>query len=128
MRTERIAISLKPLWLGKLALTGLEGLERLLVDRLERLLLELAVARAGQDAVVAGTRQVDLDHLLDPPWTGGHDHDAVGEEDRLLQIVGDEEHGLPGKVVELEKMLVHDASGQRVERAEGLVEEQHLRV
>src|SRR6267142_3014551 len=98
MRTDRMAISLKPLWSGKLALTGFEGLERLLVDRLERLLLELAVARAGQDAVVAGTGQVDLDHFLDPSRTGGHDHDPVGEEDRFLQIVGDEEHGLPGKV------------------------------
>src|SRR4029077_6392035 len=107
MRTERIAISLKPLWSGKLALTGLEGLERLLVDRRERLLLELAVARAGQDAVVAWTRQGDTDHFLDPSRTRGHDHDPVGEKDRLLQVVGDEEHGLPGKVVELEKMLVH---------------------
>src|SRR6185503_4770591 len=127
MRTERMAISLKPSWSGKLALTGLEGLERLLVDRLERFLLELAVAGAGEDAVVAGPGQVDLDHFLDPSRAGGHDHDPVGEEDRLLQVVGDEEHGLPREVVELEKMLVHDASGQRVERAERLVEEQHLR-
>src|SRR6185369_4129138 len=110
MCTDRMAISPRPMPSGKLALTGFEGLERLLVDRLERFLLELAVAQAGQDAVVAGTRQVDPDHFLDPARTRRHDHDPVGEEDRFLEIVSDEEHGLPGEVVELEKMLVHDAS------------------
>src|SRR4051795_11522565 len=104
MRTERIAISLKALRSGKLALTGLEGFERLLVDRLERLFLELAVARARQYAVIAGTRQIDLDHFLDPPRPRSHDHDPVGEENRLLEVVGDEEHRLPGQVVELEQM------------------------
>src|ERR1051326_8130046 len=86
MRTDRMAISLK---LGKLALSRLEGLQRLLVDRCQSFLLELAVARAGEDAVVARPGEIDLDDFLDPPRAGRHHHHSVGEEDRLLRS---EEH------------------------------------
>src|SRR5262249_7773039 len=137
MWTDCMAISLKrPLSfiagedarLCKLALTGLEGLARFLVDRLECLLLELSVARGGEDAMVAGAGQVDGDHFLDSPWARCHDHDPIGQEDRLLQVMCDEEHRPASKVVQFQKMFMHDASGQGVERAERLVEKQHLGV
>jgi hypothetical protein len=98
------------------------------VDALDRLLLELEESPRGQHAVAAGPRQVDRDELLHAAGSCGHDHHEVAEEDRLLQIVGDEEDGLVREVVQLEQVLVHHGLRERVEGAERLVEEQDLRV
>ena len=76
--------------------------------------------------MVPRARNVDVDDLLDPPGPGGHDRHAIGEKDRFLQIVGNEENGLALEVVELEEMLLHDALRQGVKRPERLVEQQHF--
>src|SRR6516165_6686504 len=43
---------------------------------------------------VARSRQVDIDNLFDAPRRRRHDHHTVGEIDRLLDIVSDEDHCL----------------------------------
>ena len=57
-----------------------------------------------------------------------HDRDPVAEAQRLGQVVGDEEHRLARLVLEADHLVLHVAPDQRVERAEGLVVEHHLRV
>ena len=52
-----------------------------------------AAACARLDA--ARPRQIDVDDLHDPPRPRRHHHHAVGEEHRLVDAVGDEQHGLP---------------------------------
>ena len=55
-----------------------------------------------------------------------HD-DAVGKRHRLGDVVGDEHGGEAVLPPDALQKLVHLGAGQRVERAEGLVEEQHAR-
>ena len=57
-----------------------------------------------------------------------HDQDAVAEAQRLLQVVGDEHHRLADLAVQPDDLVLHVAADERVERAERLVEEQHLGV
>jgi hypothetical protein len=55
-----------------------------------------------------------------------HQQDAVGEQDGFVHVVGDHEHGLVRGLDDLQQLVLDGAAGQRVERAEGFVEQQHL--
>ena len=52
----------------------------------------------------------------------------LGHEDGLLDVVRDEQHGLAIGFPEREQQFLHQRSRLVVERAEGLVEEQDLRL
>src|SRR5262245_55025928 len=73
-------------------------------------------------------RDGNLHDLLDGPRTGGHDNDSIGQEGRLLEIVGHEEHGLGSRLPDPHQLEVHVLPGLRVEGAEGLVHEEHGRI
>jgi hypothetical protein len=49
----------------------------------------------------------------------GHQHDAVGEIDRLVDVVGDHEHGLPGGGADAAHLVLQGAARERIERGEG---------
>jgi hypothetical protein len=55
-----------------------------------------------------------------------HEQDAVGQQDGFVHVVGDHEHGLLGLAHDAHQLVLDGAAGQRVERAEGLVQQQHL--
>ena len=57
-----------------------------------------------------------------------HDHHAVGQRDRLLEIVGDEQHRLAVGVPQFQQQIAHDLPGLGVERPERLVHQQDLRI
>ena len=57
-----------------------------------------------------------------------HDDDAVGQRDRLFQVVGDEQHRLAVGAPQIEQQIAHDLPRLRVERAERLVHQQDLRI
>src|SRR5579875_1620582 len=83
----------------------------------------------------AGSRQfgvflveADVDDLLDAPGTGRHHGDPLGEKDRFLHVVGDEDHGLARMLPDAQQLHLHQAAGLRVERAEGLVHQQDARI
>ena len=57
-----------------------------------------------------------------------HDRDPVAEPQRLRQVVRDEDHRLARLVLEPDHLVLHVAADERVERAERLVVEHHLRV
>jgi hypothetical protein len=77
---------------------------------------------------VAGPRQLDAHHVHDPSRPRGHDDDAVGEEHRLRDRVGDEDDGLARLAPDAEELDVHELAGHGVERAERLVHQQQRRV
>ena len=52
----------------------------------------------------------------------------VSEADRLVEVVGDEDRGLPHHLGELEELVLKLAADQRVERRERLVHQQDLGV
>src|SRR5467141_4061870 len=80
-------------------------------------LLHREVARAGK---------VDAHLLADARGASGEDDDAVAEEYRLLDVVGDEDDGLARALPELDELLLHGFARLRIEGTEGLVHQQHL--
>ena len=80
---------------------------------------------AGAHVERARPRQGDRDRVHDPSRPRRHDQDAVGEEDRLGDRMGDEEHGLAPLEPDALELEVHALARHGVERAERLVHEQH---
>ncbi len=68
-------------------------------------------------------RRAELDDLA-----VAHDRDPVAEPQRLRQVVRNEKHRLSGLDLQAADLVLHVAADQRVERAERLVVEHHLRV
>src|SRR3546814_17489905 len=56
-----------------------------------------------------------------------HDGDAVGQADRFVEVVGDEDDGFAQHRLQAQELVLHLAADQRVERRERLVEEPDLR-
>src|SRR5690606_36531090 len=75
---------------------------------------------------VVSERQHDL--ALHAPGMRRQDVDALCEEERLLDVMRDHEDGRAGLAPDVEKEPLHQHAGVGIERAEGLVEEQHLRL
>ena len=73
----------------------------------------------------SGTRQSPMMRARGPRR---HDHDAVGQRDRLLEIVGDEQHRLAVGAPKLQQQIAHDLPGLRIERTERLVHQQDFRI
>src|SRR5713101_391368 len=62
---------------------------------------------------------------LDPSRAGReHDH-LVGERDGLLEVVGDEEHGVARLRPEVQQLVLHHVPRLDVQSAEGLVHEEN---
>ena len=59
--------------------------------------------------------------------TGAHDDDFGGQQHRLLHIMGDEEAGFTLLLPGLEQVLLKLSAGLRIQRAERLIHQQHLR-
>ena len=62
----------------------------------------------------------------DPARPRRQDDDPVGDEDRLGDAVGDHHDGRRRALPEPQELEVEPLAGQRVERAERLVEQEHL--
>ncbi|MDN3567170.1 hypothetical protein ACFQY5_20350 [Paeniroseomonas aquatica] len=68
------------------------------------------LARAGH---------VDVEDLLHRAGPGGHDHDPVGEEDRLRDRAGDEDHALAVLLPDPQQGLPHGQAGGGDDRRQG---------
>ena len=64
------------------------------------------------------------------PGPRRHHRDAVAEQDRLVDRMGDEHHGLAlvGPLHQRQQFLLQDFAGLRIERRERLVHQQDRRV
>ena len=69
-------------------------------------------------------------HDLGQHGTGavGHQENLVGEIDRLVDVVGDHEHGLAGLEADAPHLVLQRPAGERVERRERLVHQQDPRI
>src|SRR5712691_4176537 len=116
--TTRAAMSLARSAPGRLRVALLDFIPEVLPDLLVEpgeLLAEPDlddVARAGEGDRVGG---------LDAARARREDDDFVGERDGLLEIVGDEEHGVARVRPQVEQLVLHQVARLDVERAEGLV-------
>ena len=92
-----------------------------------------AVARSSSECSSsalrrARPRQVHVHDAADAgPRTVGHHHHAVGQQDRLVDVVGDADGGDLGARPHFHQHFLQLPARQRVEHAEGLVEQQQLR-
>ena len=73
-------------------------------------------------------RERHVDDLLDAAGLRGHHHAAVAEQQRLLDRMGDVDHGLAGLLPDAHQLGLQDHPVLRVERRERLVHQQHRRV
>src|SRR5262249_2809952 len=91
--------------------------------------LDLALQRHELGAgAIPRMRHGHVHDLFDGAGTSGHDHDAIGEEDRLRDAVSDEDHRFLVLLPDAQQLLLHPLACLGVEGAEGLVHEQHRRV
>ena len=80
-------------------------------------LCDVVVGRVGEDVL----RGADLDDA-----SVAHHRDAVTEEHRLIEVVGDEDDGLLQFPLQLDELFLHLATDQRVESGEGFVHEEDV--
>ena len=83
----------------------------------------LAAQKVGRGLV-----EIRVDDGLHPARTRRHHHHALGEIDRLLHVMGDENHCLGRGAPDAQQLALHERAGLRVERAEGLVHQQNAGV
>ena len=72
-----------------------------------------------------GCGDVDVDDAPDAPRSRLHHHDPVAEVDRLVDVVGDQQHGDALGLPDALQLVLQPRARQRIERAERLVEQQH---
>jgi hypothetical protein len=68
--------------------------------------------------------QPDVHHLADSTWPRLHDHDAISEEHRFIDIVRDQDHRDALAFPNALQLGLHAAAGEGIERAKPFVEEQ----
>src|SRR2546428_11177833 len=90
-------------------------------SRVSEELLELGLQgdEVARD-VRAGPWQRHVQHRVDAPRPRRHHHHAIGEQQRFLDRVGHEEHGLAGGRPDLGELVLHESAGLGVQRAERL--------
>src|SRR6058998_1662291 len=103
------------------------------LHRPQRLLADLAPELGAQRDELgrlhrARVVQGEVQHRLDPPGARGHDGDPRREEERLVQAVGHEDHGLARPAPDVEEPLAHEHARLLVEGTERLVHQEDLRV
>ena len=75
---------------------------------------------------VARTRDCDLDTFGNTRVRSVcHQQDAVGQQDRLVDIVRDHEHGLMRGGADFHQFFLNVATSQRIERAERFIHVEH---
>ena len=76
---------------------------------------------------LARARERHLQDLADARRRAvGHHHHAVGEQHRLVDVVRDHQHRGAGLADDAHQLVLQRGARERVERAERLVEQQHL--
>ena len=94
-------------------------------EKLRQLAADGVEIRRGH---VARARQRDAHLGLDAARPRRHHHHAVGQENRLLDRMRDEQHGQLRALPQVQQLVLQALARHRVERAERLVHQHHLRV
>src|ERR1700694_3568611 len=74
------------------------------------------------------TRQVNLQVEVDPAWTRRHDEHEVYEENRILDVVGDEQNRVLNSQPDTLKVHDHLLASKRIQRSEWLIHQKQARI
>src|SRR2546429_9762169 len=107
---------------------GLHRFQALFVNRAHDLVTQLDESGAAQRLERSRPWDVDRKSGPNPSWSAGHHIDDIAQEDRLVDVVGNEEHRLAVALPNVGEQLLHDLPSLRVQGTEGLVHEQRLRI
>src|SRR5579862_4774300 len=77
---------------------------------------------------VARMRYIDIHNLLNRGWTRAHDYSPVGELHRLVNIVRYKDDRFALRFPDTKQLAAHHQARDGVQRAEGLIEEKHVRI
>src|SRR6267378_3419208 len=111
------------------ALRALIAHEHLVSEVIPDLLIDPRKLRLEPDfGDVPRPRQIDAIDALHRARSGGDDDDAVGERDRLLEVVCHEDHRCARSRPELQELVLHERAGLHVERTERLVHQEETRL
>src|SRR5438445_12903065 len=86
----------------------LDRLHALFVDHADHLVAQLGEPWARHHVEAAGAWQIDRQRRADAARAVRHDIDHVAQKDRLVDVMGDEEHGLAITLPEVGQHLLHD--------------------
>ena len=64
--------------------------------------------------------------MLDLPGALGHDDDPIAHVNRLIDVVGDKEHGGAARLPEAQHFILHPHAGKGIERAKRFIEQEDL--
>src|SRR5581483_7155356 len=106
----------------------LAALADLLLDQGPDLVQVLEEHRLTLDVQRPRARDVDIENGLDAARPRAHHDHPIRQEDRLVNLVGDEQHRLARGVPHLEQLLLHELARLGVERRERLVHQEDLGV
>src|SRR5262249_43522710 len=87
--------------------SGMPAAIDVILDEAPDAVLDRVEARLTFKAERAGTLNADRDDLLHFAGPAGEDDHAVGEIDRLVDLVSHEQHGLSGFRPDLQQLLLH---------------------
>src|SRR5262249_40893231 len=113
---------------SKLPFAGFEGRYRFFAYRFEHLRLKGEILLRGAHFEIAWPTKVDMQGLLDTARPRRHHQNAVSEEDRLFEVVGDEEYGLAHPVIGLQQKFLSNPFGKGVHGAKWLIKYEHFRL
>src|SRR5438552_11085065 len=111
------------------ALRALIAHEHLVSEVVPDLLIDPRELRLESDlGDVPRPRQIDAIDALHGPRPRSDDDDAVDERDRLLEIVGHEDHRRARRRPELEQLVLHERARLDIKGAERLVHQEDARL
>ena len=98
------------------------------LEKIDEMSAGLGINRIGDDRQsVARTFKRHRNDFTDGGGgTVGHQHDAIGEQQRFIDVVGDHEHGLVRFGAELNQLVLQLHARDDIKKAKRLVEQQHL--
>src|SRR6185437_202467 len=108
---------------------GRAGAVHFFLEHTPDLELELAKERRHRQLhQIARMRKRHVDDLLDAAGMRRHHRDAVTKEQRLVDRMGDIDHGLPCRLPDAYQLFLQDGAVLRIERGERLVHIENRRI
>ena len=94
----------------------------------ERLLIHHFLGALVAVPMLSLAHRRHVDDLANPARPARHHDDAIRQIDRLVDRVRDEQHRTRVDARQLDQLFLHDDARLRIERAERLVHQQHVRI
>ena len=104
------------------------GFKHFLLNEVPDVIGELKKILVSFDAQQSWPRQIHFNDLANPGRPRREDHHPIGKINRFLDLVRDENNGLPRLPPHFEQLRLHDLPRLSIQRGERLIHEQYLRI